>query len=234
MLAKAIEKEAALDAWIEERTTDLRQIAKHRDLVEKAARLIAAAPASEEARSAHAMLLEEFEPYLTSAHPDYTEIFVMEPETGRVVASTSTVEEGKSKGGRPYFEQGRTNLYLQMPYPTLDLSAAAMTAAIPLRAADGQRVAVLAARLSLATLNGIAQRQTGLRQTEDSFLVNDESIPDYTATFYARACGFAPQARHRGRPPLRRAAERGESWRPITAACPRLPFTAGTPNTSSA
>ena len=66
MFATAIEKEAALDTWFDERLDDLAQIAKDPDLLEAAAALIAAAPASEEARSAHAVLLHKFEPYMAS------------------------------------------------------------------------------------------------------------------------------------------------------------------------
>jgi hypothetical protein len=55
------------------------------------------------------------------------------------------------------------------------MAAPAMTAAIPLRATDGRVVAVLAARLDLTAMNTIAQRRTGLRQTDDSFLFNGSS-----------------------------------------------------------
>src|ERR1041384_470 len=82
MLGNAIEKEAALDTWIRERLADARQIANQSDLVEKAAKLIAAAPASDEARSARTILLLELEPHLTGARCDYIEVFVMEPQGG--------------------------------------------------------------------------------------------------------------------------------------------------------
>jgi len=177
MLAAAIEKEAALDTWIEERSADIRQLSTFVDLDGKAANLIAAPPGSEEARSAHAILLEELGPRTTSPHSGFTELFVMEPESGKVMASTSPAEEGKSKLGHPYFDSGKTQFYVQAPYQSLDLKAPAMTAAIPLRATDGRVVAVLAARLDLAVMNTIAQRRTGLRQTDDSFLFNAEQFP---------------------------------------------------------
>jgi HAMP domain-containing protein len=46
-----------------------------------------------------------------------------------------------------------------------------------LRATNGWVVAVLAARLDLAAMNTIAQRRTGLRQTEDAILFNAEQFP---------------------------------------------------------
>jgi PAS domain S-box-containing protein len=177
MLAAAIEKEAALDTWIEERLVDIVQISSPADVAEKAANLVAAAPASEAARSAHAIVLDELEPHLVGHRGAYLELFVMEPAGGKVVASTSPAEEGKFKLGHPCFDNGKTNLYLQAPYRSVEMAAPAMTVAIPLRATNGWVVAVLAARLDLAAMNTIVQRRTGLRQTEDAFLFNAEQFP---------------------------------------------------------
>ena len=172
MLATAIEKEEALDTWFDERLDDLGHIAKDSDLPEAAATLITAAPASEEARSAYAVLLHRFEPYMASKDAALIELFVMEPQAGKVVVSTSPAEEGKSKLGQPYFDNGKTDVYLQPPYHSGDVATAEMTEAIPLRTTSGLVVGVLAARLDLDAINTIAQRRTGLHKTEDSFLVN--------------------------------------------------------------
>jgi CheY-like chemotaxis protein len=96
MLSSAVENEAALNAWIEERLDDIAQIASQTDVVQKAVNLIAAAPGSEQARSAHAVLMLELEPHVTPSRSSYIELFVMEPEGGKVVASTNPDEEEKS------------------------------------------------------------------------------------------------------------------------------------------
>jgi PAS domain S-box-containing protein len=172
MRAVAIEKEAAVVAWMEQRLSDFGQVANDQDLTERASLLIAAAPGSEEARAARAALLRDLDPHLSGSRTGYLELFVIEPEGGKVVASTSPTEEGKSKIGQEYFDQGRNGLYLQAPYSSVDLKGPAMTAAVPLRSKDGRVRAVLAAQLDLAALNAIAQRGSGLHETEDSFLVN--------------------------------------------------------------
>ena len=177
MLAAAVEKEAALDTWIEERLDDIVQISGPADVAEKAATLLAAPPASEAARSAHAVLLQELEPHIAGLHCPYLELFILEPESGKVMASTSPAQEGKLKLGHPYFDNGKKGLYLQAPYYSAEMAAPAMTAAIPLRATDGRVVAVLAARLDLTAMDTIAQRRMGLRQTEDSFLFNAGQFP---------------------------------------------------------
>ncbi len=172
MLGSAVEKEAALDTWLEERLADLGQIALHPDVVEKTAGLLAATADSDEARAAHDLLVTEFEPHLTGSRAGFLELFVMEPDGGRVVVSTRPAEEGKSKVGHPFFDHAKDALDLHTPYISNDLGAPAMTAAIPLRAVDGRVVAVLAARLDLAALTAIACRGAGLRKTEDAFLIN--------------------------------------------------------------
>ncbi|MBI3546418.1 MAG: EAL domain-containing protein [Gammaproteobacteria bacterium] len=177
LLAKAVEKEAALDTWIDERFGDIELIANHPNVSENAARLIAAVPMSAEARSAHAMLLRELESYLSNPDSAYLELFVMDPKNGRVIVSTSPAEEGKSKVGHLYFDNGKTDLYLQTPYYSADIKLPLMTAALPLRNANGRVMAVLAARFSLAALNTIALRRSGLHQTEDAFLINAEQYP---------------------------------------------------------
>jgi signal transduction histidine kinase/DNA-binding response OmpR family regulator len=174
MLTIAVEKEVALNVWIEARLADLRQIANQPVAAENAANLVAAPPGSEQARSAHAVLLREFAPYVASARSNYIELFVMEPEGGKVVVSTSPGEEGISKLGQPYFDNGKTNICLQAPSHSIDLEVPAMIASLPFSATNGRAVAVLGAKLDLSVVNTIALRRTGLHRTEDSFLVNAE------------------------------------------------------------
>jgi PAS domain S-box-containing protein len=175
-LSKAVETEAGLNAWISERLSDIGEIAGQADVVEKAARLIAAPPGSAEARSAHDIVLQELEPHVSVLSSNFVEMFVIGAESGKVVASTTASEEGKSKFGHPYFDRGKTNLYLQPLYSSADEGVPAMTAGIPMRASDGRVVAILAGRFNLASINVITQRRTGLHQTEDSFLFNAEKF----------------------------------------------------------
>lgn len=174
MLVTAIEKEAALDAWIEERLADLGQIANEGDLAERMSVFSAATADSDARQRAHGLMLKELKPHIGAG---MLELFVIDTKTGKVLISTSPSEEGKLKKGHPYFDQGRKELYLQPTYQSADLGEPAMTAAMPLRATNGNRIAVLAARLNLATFNTIVQRRTGLRRSEDVFLINSEQYP---------------------------------------------------------
>ena len=87
MVASALEKEASVDAWMQERLNELVQLANEVDLVEKTANLLAAAHRSAETPSAHALLLEEITPSATGSGSGFTELFVIEPVNGNKKSS---------------------------------------------------------------------------------------------------------------------------------------------------
>ena len=72
------------------------------DVVQKADDLIVAAPGSEQARSAHAILMLELEPHLIPSARYYViELFVMEPEGGKVLALDQSGRRRKIEAGLP-------------------------------------------------------------------------------------------------------------------------------------
>ena len=176
VLAVAVEKAAAVRTALDERMDDVRQMATATDLVGRVAGLIAATPASTEARSLHALVLQELEPYTIGPHAAFVEWFVIAADGGTVLVSTSPSDEGASKAERPYFAGGKTGLHLQGPYYSNHLKAPAMVIAAPVRSADGRLLAVLAARLNLGEVNAGVGRRTGRHQSEDAFLFNDKRL----------------------------------------------------------
>ncbi|MFA5907777.1 MAG: response regulator [Vicinamibacterales bacterium] len=176
VLSLAIEKEAALDAAINERLNDLGQLAAGGDLVTRVASLAAAMPLSGEARSIHGLLLQELAPFTSGPHAAFLDVSVIEPQGGIVVASTAPAEEGTSKLARPYFISGKVAVHLQGPYYSTTLKGPAMVVSAPVRSAEGRLLAVLTGRMDLAALNAIAQRRTGRHQSEDSFLFNGDRL----------------------------------------------------------
>jgi PAS domain S-box-containing protein len=170
LLATAIEKEAALSAWVEDRRADVASFAASPGLLEDVAALL-----GPDGATAHERLVAELHPHVA---PDgaYLEFSVIQPETGEVFASTNPAEEGEFKEDRPYFLNGRRDPYVQSVYYSTATQRPAMMAAAPLRSADGRLLGVLAARLNLEQVNAIVQRRTGLHQSDDAFLVNTSSL----------------------------------------------------------
>ena len=126
MLAVAIEKEAELDKWLEERTGNLKEVARASNLHEEICKLTEAGLDGPTAAIAHRRIVADLQPNVGGNGNGYLELFVIEP-AGKVIASTDPAQEGKSKIGFLYFEKGKNDSYLQAPYFSPDLKAPAMT-----------------------------------------------------------------------------------------------------------
>ncbi|MCA1594437.1 MAG: response regulator [Acidobacteria bacterium] len=171
LLSTALAKETEVNSWIDERTADVAALAAPRDHVEAIETLARAAAGSEEVKRARAFFFSQAETLLGR---EFLEFMILHPESGVVLASTSASEEGKVKIGHPYFESGKTELFVQNPYLSPDLHGPGMTISAPIRSADGTLAGVLAARLNVESLREIVQQRTGLRQTDAAYLVNPD------------------------------------------------------------
>jgi PAS domain S-box-containing protein len=174
LLATAIEKQAALNEWVEAKKADIAMLAADPAAVESAAALVAAPTGSPEAQAAHDRLVTEIQPRVVGG--EFLVLILMDPQTGQVIAATDPSEEGKFQEDRPFFINGKLGPYVQNIYYSVSLQAVAMTASAPLRAPDGRLLGVLAGRLDLAEMNAIITRGTGLRQTDDAYLLNRSSL----------------------------------------------------------
>ncbi|MGB4976869.1 MAG: HAMP domain-containing protein [Anaerolineae bacterium] len=173
--ATAIEKEAALDAWITERKSDAVALAQSPGLREDLQMLLTAPTGS----PAHALAEDKIRQELQMRiGPDqaFTEVFILEPAHAQILLSTNRTEEGKFREDLPYFIEGRRAPYIQNIYYSFTLQGAAMTASAPVRAANGELLGVLAARLNLGEMNAVINRRTGLRATDDFFLVTSANL----------------------------------------------------------
>lgn len=172
--ATALEKEAALNRWVEERQTDIAMLASDPTTVAEASILMTAPRTSPEAQTAHKRLIENIQPSLGSG--EFLEASLIHPETGQVLASTDPSEEGKFKEDRPYFLSAKSGPYVQNPYYSFSHQSIFMTASSPVRTPDGRLLGVLAARLDLEGMNVIINRNTDRRKTGDAYLVNASNL----------------------------------------------------------
>lgn len=173
--AIAAEKESALIQWKQDKLAVVAANAALPGVRESLTTLRSAAADSLEARAAHDQLVDHLRPWADPAE-GFLRWLVIDPDTAEVIAATSADEERKFKETFPYFIYGRQASYLQSAYYSLELQDVAMTASAPVKAADGRLLGVLAGRLNLNQLNAIMQRRTGLRQTDDTFLVNTSNL----------------------------------------------------------
>lgn len=170
----AIEKQAALDSWVVEKQGEITKISVNPHVIESVSELIEAQADSPEAQLAHDRIVTEIHPNITGG--EFLTLLIIDPQTGKVIASSDPNEEGKFQEDRPFFINGKLEPYVQNLYYSVTLQRPAMTASAPLHAPDGRLLAVLAGRMDLADMNAIISRRTGLHQTDDNYLVNSSSL----------------------------------------------------------
>lgn len=175
LASEAVEKRAALNAWVQERQSDIALLANSPSLLKDMAALAAAQPDSDAARAPYDSLVAELQTQ-TGPGQTFQALLVIEPGAGEVIAATDGSEKGEFKGDRPYFINGRDGPYIENPYHSLALQGPAMTVSAPLRSADGRLLGVLAGRLNLDAMNAIVTRRTSLWRTADAYLVNTSNL----------------------------------------------------------
>ena len=175
--ATALEKEAALDNWIQERQHTLEDIARQTNLRDSLRWFIYADPHSKTADLFYDELVTNLQNWAGAAGYNFSMLSIVQAESGQVIVSTEPSEVGKFKESRPYFINGKLGSTVQNPYYDITLRGPAMTAATPLFSRDGKLLAVLAGSLDLEEMNQIIQRRSGLHVSDDSFLVNSANLP---------------------------------------------------------
>ncbi len=177
LYATSMEKQAALNAWVSESQAHASAIAASPGFQEQIRRLMAAKTRGDqsEAQAAHDWLATELLVWRGTGR-DYLGWSILDPQSGQVLVSTDAGQEGKFREDQPYFIQGKSSPYVQNAYFSPDTQGVLSTVSAPIRLADGELLGVLAGALDLRTMNEIIIRRTGLRQSDDEFLVNRSEL----------------------------------------------------------
>ena len=169
-------KADALDRWIDEQTRSVVFITvmpgvgdAARDLLETTTPHAIAADADTRLRALLATMV--------SQTADAEEIFLVDL-AGTVKLSTFSGHEGASVAREEFFTTGSARTTVQNTYRSPLTGQPTITVATPLFDADGkgQRVAIVAANLSLARLDRVVVERTGLGETGKAFLVGPEGV----------------------------------------------------------
>jgi PAS domain S-box-containing protein len=164
-----------VDSWVADRQNSIGEIASQADLQENTSGLIAALPGSSNAGRLHDSLVADLGDWAGAGH-QFLSLEVLDAATGRVIAASDAVDEGKFRDDQVYFINGLQGAYVQNPHYDLVLQRPSMTAAAPVLSPDGKALAVVAGTLNMDEMNVIIQRRSGVHQTDDSFLVNTSNL----------------------------------------------------------
>ncbi len=175
LLATSLEKEAALNAWVENRQHNMLDIASQpqlQEILQDYLNLSAASPAAR-------LLTEEINRNLqnwTGQGHLFQFLQILEADSGRIILSTNPADVGKFREQEAFFIKGRDGSVIENPIYDLSSGSYVMMGAAPIVAADGSLLAVLAGSLDLTEMGIIIQRRTGLHQMDDAFLVNTSHL----------------------------------------------------------
>lgn len=175
LLATAIEKQAALNYWVDERILDIETIPSHPHLIAEIEDLADNQSGSGFASLRHDHILDSLMMHIGSGK-QFEEIMLLAPESGQVILSTNPAAEGVFLENRPFFINGKHSTFVQTLYYSVLKQAPAMTISTPIRSANDRLLVVMAARMHLAEMDAIINRRTGLRQSDDSYLINTSGL----------------------------------------------------------
>ena len=176
LLTRTIEKQAAVETWIATARTEIAAKAQEEPLREEAAVLVGFSPGSPEAQAARDQLVRHLEP-LAGPTSMFSELYVIEADVGRVIASTDPSAEGRSEKDQAYFVLGKNRPHVSEPYSSGSTGRLTMSAVAPVTAADGHLLGVLVGALDLGDLDSIVSRRTGLDKSDDAFVTDSNGVP---------------------------------------------------------
>ena len=175
-------KRQTFHEWVEAQQNVLRLAARLPGFAAAAERLVqsAAGDASLEAASKEEDFEEAYEALRSASQiileekKGLQEIFLISGIGGKIIFSTQPDYEGQHQLYETYYQKGLLGPAIQIgPFPpTLQ---PAITLAVPLHAANGKTIGVLAANLSPEKMDAILQNKQGMDQAIQIYLVNENN-----------------------------------------------------------
>ncbi|HWP35499.1 MAG TPA: cache domain-containing protein, partial [Thermodesulfobacteriota bacterium] len=163
----ALLKSRQLVQWVEERRRDVMRPASIPVFQRHVSWLRAGGPQRAAAYRELRGILEQ-----VRRSGEFTEMFLLDPDDGRVLLSTDPDQEGKFKSDRPYFRNGRYGPYVQHIYYSLTQGKAVMAFSAPVRSPAGELSGVLVGRVDLRYLDRLMAEPFGPSRSGRTFLVN--------------------------------------------------------------
>ncbi len=190
LVATNLQKSIRVSHWINDARRDVEYLAAIPLFREQLPQEISrhGTPSAVHKQYHHEMLDHYLRPIL--AKGPFIELFILRPSDGVVMVSTDKRQEDKIKGDRDYFSKGQQATYVEQVYYSMSIGQPGMVITTPIRDLAGGLVAVLAGRLNLKELSAIMEERSGLKASEDTYLVNSQNYfitePRYTKDYALR------------------------------------------------
>lgn len=169
-------KSSELARWIEGNQLSIEELAQRPLMVQYSATMATFDPADPSYDPARLSLeADHLRPRVKPAG-GFIEMSVINPVSGVILASSDDMQEGKYYANQHFFMEGKTHTYTQGVFYSLPLQQTTMIVSTPVSDRKEILVAVLAGRLDLRDLSLIMSAQSGLSQSEKTYLVNKSNF----------------------------------------------------------
>ncbi|MDD4953235.1 MAG: cache domain-containing protein, partial [Desulfovibrionaceae bacterium] len=161
-------KKAQFERWLDEQELDLVFLAGSPEIRGLSARLNL--PESDPGRWEAVGGLCEYLIEAVRHHPNFNELFLIEPLGGRVAVSSTPARAGRFVPGHSYFKKGLEGTFVQPVHPSPETLEPVLTMSTPVPGPKGDPAGVLAAQLDLKRVgNGKA---SGLGESGEMYFVD--------------------------------------------------------------
>lgn len=165
-------KAAEVSRWINGSRIHIQALAQ-RPLILSYAKQITSGtlPQKRLARVKKKLLENHFKPSISQG-TGYLDISLLNQQDGKILASTEKKLEGKYKANRDFFIEGQRRTYVEDMAYEVGLEQLVMHISTPVKADDGQTIAVLSGHLDWEEMSEIMAQGSKATQSEESYLVN--------------------------------------------------------------
>ncbi|MBN1691799.1 MAG: HAMP domain-containing protein [Dehalococcoidia bacterium] len=169
-------KSSELTRWIEGYQQRMEELAQRPLLVQYSSTMVDFDPADPVYDLSRLALEEDHLKPRVKLMGGFTEVSVISPDKGIILASSDEMQEGKYYANQRFFAEGKTHTYTQGVFYSLPLQQTTMMVSTPINDRRELLVAVLSGRLDLRDLSTIMSAQSGLSQSEKTYLVNKSNF----------------------------------------------------------
>lgn len=164
-------KEEELNRWVEDSKSDVLTLSQSPDFRTNIIQLLTTSPDSLDYQLADSALSNYLSSWLQTKS-SLEEIFIINSQDAKVIASTQPTHRGDIRITYSYFSEGLKGTYIENVYISTVTGKPSMTISTPIDDLTGNLIGVLAVNLNLQRLDQIITQRTGLGQTGDTYLVN--------------------------------------------------------------
>jgi len=169
-------KSSELTRWIEAYQQRMEELAQRPLLIQYSATMVDFDPADPVYDVSRLALEEDHLKPRIKPRGGFTEVSVISPDKGIILASSDEIQEGKYYANQRFFAEGKTHTYTQGVFYSIPLQQTTMMVSTPINDRREMLVAVLAGRLDLRGLSTIMSAQSGLSRSEKTYLVNKSNF----------------------------------------------------------